>query len=118
MKSIFSKHWRGEKPPKIDKTRRPIDGKVLLTLFKDRYTLAHFCNALEVEFNTDIAGYPLKSTTDAIIEALIHQLIGSQTGNKNLLAQLESEMEHNLYCITTKEQWEQFKLLEPEERWR
>ena len=116
---IFSKFYKKRnRVPAIKKRTRPLHGRVLLTYFKDRVSLSLLCNELEVEFKTDIIGYPLKSTTDGIIEALIHQIIGRDISISALVEALNMEMQHNEFPRTSKEEWETFKLFEAKENYR
>lgn len=97
------------------KQARPTAGKVLLRLFKDKTTLARLCAVLEVPYKTDRVGFPLKETFDGVIEALIHQIEARDYAVNILLARLKLEMGHSKFPLTSKDEWEMFKLFESDE---
>lgn len=103
------------KNPSTGNNTRPIHGMVLLKYFKDKPSLASLCDLLRVEYKTDHTGYPLKSTFDGIIEALIHNIISRDIGIHTLLCRLQAEMKHSKFPLTTNDEWITFKLFEGDE---
>lgn len=97
------------------KYTRPVSGKSLLKLYKDRPTWASLCDALRVEYKIGRDGYPMEVTIQGIIEALIHQLVARDVSIGQLIIRLEEEMRQIQYPLTSREELEEFKSFKGED---